>query len=84
MIEIVEYSAFWPHEFEALADSLRSALGPLALQIDHVGSTAVPGLCAKDVIDIQINVTRCSSTISSGPIQPQPIESLNCCKSGGR
>ena len=36
--------------------SLRQALGGLALRIDHIGSTAVPGLPAKDVIDIQITV----------------------------
>jgi GrpB-like predicted nucleotidyltransferase (UPF0157 family) len=36
---------------------LRHALGPVALRIDHVGSTAVPGLDAKPVIDIQVSVT---------------------------
>lgn len=38
---------------DALARRLGAALGGLALRIDHVGSTAVPGLAAKDVIDVQ-------------------------------
>lgn len=46
----------WPTEFQTLAAQLRQALGPLALRIDHIGSTSVPGLAAKDVIDIQITV----------------------------
>lgn len=56
MLEIVDYRSSWPNEFRELAASLRSALGPLALRIDHIGSTAVPGLAAKDVIDVQITV----------------------------
>ena len=56
MIDIVPYKAEWPAAFEALAGELRSALGPLAPRIDHIGSTAVPGLAAKDRIDIQVGV----------------------------
>ena len=55
-IEIVEYDAAWPARFEAMRARLAGALGPTALRIDHVGSTAVPGLAAKPVIDIQISV----------------------------
>lgn len=55
-IVIVPYDPSWPAAFEAEAGRLRQALGPLALRIDHVGSTAVPGLAAKPVIDIQISV----------------------------
>ena len=54
--EIVDYDQGWPAEFEAIACRLREALGPLALRIDHIGSTSVPGLCAKDVIDVQVTV----------------------------
>lgn len=53
---IVDYQPTWPAEFQAIALALRAALGPLALRVDHIGSTAVPGLPAKDVIDIQITV----------------------------
>jgi GrpB-like predicted nucleotidyltransferase (UPF0157 family) len=56
MIQIVPYSAAWPLAFESEAAELRRALGALAIRIDHVGSTAVPGLAAKPVIDIQVSV----------------------------
>jgi GrpB-like predicted nucleotidyltransferase (UPF0157 family) len=54
--EIVDYKESWPKEFAQIASQLREGLGDLALRIDHIGSTAVPGLAAKDVIDIQITV----------------------------
>jgi len=54
--EIVPYQPGWPAEFEAIAGRLRRALGPLAVRVDHIGSTAVPGLAAKDVIDVQVTV----------------------------
>jgi GrpB-like predicted nucleotidyltransferase (UPF0157 family) len=55
-IEIMPYDPAWPTRFVAQAASLREALGPVALRIDHVGSTSVPGLAAKPVIDVQISV----------------------------
>jgi GrpB-like predicted nucleotidyltransferase (UPF0157 family) len=55
-IEIAPYSASWPKEFQRLARTIRRALGDRALRIDHIGSTAVPGLDAKDRIDIQVTV----------------------------
>jgi GrpB-like predicted nucleotidyltransferase (UPF0157 family) len=56
MIVINDYNPAWPTEFEVIRLSLLEILGPLALRIDHIGSTSVPGLGAKDVIDIQITV----------------------------
>jgi GrpB-like predicted nucleotidyltransferase (UPF0157 family) len=56
MISIVPYDAHWPEEFRAIAAQIRAALGDWALRIDHIGSTAVPGLAAKDKIDIQITI----------------------------
>ena len=55
-VVIVEPKATWPAEFDAIAASIRGALGPLALRVDHIGSTAVPGLAAKDLIDVQVTV----------------------------
>ena len=55
---IVPYDPRWPGEFEAERGRIRVALGALALRIDHHGSTAVPGLAAKPIIDIQISVER--------------------------
>jgi len=56
VIEIVPYDPGWPAAFQAEAQRLRDALESLALRIEHNGSTAVPGLAAKPIIDIQISV----------------------------
>lgn len=55
-IEIVAYDPEWPVAFEAAAARIQAALGEAALVIEHVGSTAVPGLAAKPVIDINLTV----------------------------
>jgi GrpB-like predicted nucleotidyltransferase (UPF0157 family) len=55
-IEVVSYDPRWPALFEAEATRLRRALGKVARRIEHIGSTSVPGLAAKPVIDIQISV----------------------------
>lgn len=55
-LAVVASDPGWPREFRALASGLKIALGSLAQSIDHIGSTAVPGLAAKDCIDIQIRV----------------------------
>jgi GrpB-like predicted nucleotidyltransferase (UPF0157 family) len=65
MVEIVDYRSCWPSEFREIAFSLRQGLGRLALRIDHIGSTSVPGLAAKDVIDIQITVAALSQELQS-------------------
>jgi hypothetical protein len=57
-VEIVPYKQSWPSEFHTIATTLRQGLGGLALRIDHIGSTSVPYLAAKDVIDLQITVAR--------------------------
>jgi GrpB-like predicted nucleotidyltransferase (UPF0157 family) len=55
-VRVVLYDESWPDRFQQLAQPLRQTLGPVALRIDHIGSTSVPGLAAKPVIDIQISV----------------------------
>jgi len=55
-IEVVDYDPEWPRMFEAEAARLREALGDVAVRVDHVGSTSVPGLAAKPTIDIQVSV----------------------------
>jgi len=54
--EIVPYDPTWPVEFKAEAARIRAALDGIALRIDHNGSTAIPGLAAKPIIDIQVSV----------------------------
>ena len=72
MIEIVPYDPAWPERFAQLGNELRDALGGAALRIDHIGSTAVPGLAAKPVLDVQISVA------SFEPVETfrEPLESL--------
>jgi GrpB-like predicted nucleotidyltransferase (UPF0157 family) len=55
-IEIAEPDPGWPLLYDGLARRIREALGWRALQLDHVGSTSVPGLAAKPVIDIDLTV----------------------------
>lgn len=55
-IEVVEPDPAWPWAFGQVADRIRAALGTDALVVEHVGSTAVPGLPAKPVIDIDLTV----------------------------
>lgn len=62
MITIVPYETSWPEAFIAIARPLRTALGELALRIDHIGSTSVPGLAAKNVIDVQVALKDFSCT----------------------
>ena len=53
---IVPYGAEWPKLFAELGSRLRGALGEVAVRIDHIGSTAVPGLAAKPIVDVQVSV----------------------------
>lgn len=71
-IVIVPYTPEWPARFQTLAAQLRTALGRTALRLDHIGSTAILGLAAKPIIDIQISVA------SFEPFDPirQPLERL--------
>lgn len=55
-IVIVDYAQEWPERFGRLAEVIRDAVGAKALSIEHIGSTAVPGLAAKPIIDILLTV----------------------------
>ncbi len=55
-ILIADYDPRWPELFDREADRIRSVLGSRALRIEHVGSTSVPGLAAKPVIDLLLVV----------------------------
>jgi len=63
-VQLVPHRTAWADEFAAAAGRLRAVLGRLALRIDHIGSTSVPALPAKDVIDLQVVVP------SLAPIPP--------------
>jgi GrpB-like predicted nucleotidyltransferase (UPF0157 family) len=55
-IDVADPDLAWPRRYDDLAGRIRDALGWRALQLEHVGSTAVPGLAAKPVIDIDLTV----------------------------
>ncbi|KAI1313951.1 GrpB domain protein [Xylaria venustula] len=55
-IEIVDYNPEWPARFAGLEQRIRNALGDRVVAVQHVGSTSVPGLPAKDVMDIDLVV----------------------------
>jgi GrpB-like predicted nucleotidyltransferase (UPF0157 family) len=55
-VVIVPYKRVWVQEFALIGRMLKEALGNMALRVDHIGSTSVPGLAAKDIIDVQISV----------------------------
>jgi len=55
-IDITEPDPTWPRRYDRLAGRIREALGWRVLQLEHVGSTAVPGLAAKPIIDIDLTV----------------------------
>jgi GrpB-like predicted nucleotidyltransferase (UPF0157 family) len=56
MVTIVEYEPIWRQAFAAEASRIRARFSSRAIRIDHVGSTSVPGLAAKPVIDIQVSL----------------------------
>jgi GrpB-like predicted nucleotidyltransferase (UPF0157 family) len=56
MIRISEYSEDWPRAFEELQERLSEGLSGLDVTVQHVGSTAVPGLASKPILDIHVSV----------------------------
>lgn len=55
-VTVVDYDPTWPEVFEHLRATIMPVVGDLAVAIEHVGSTAVPGLAAKPVIDLDVVV----------------------------
>lgn len=68
-IEIVEYHPAWKVTFGKLRCIMRSTLGDLASSVEHIGSTAIPGLPAKPIIDLDV-------VIESKDVLPQVIAKL--------
>ena len=67
-VEVVDYDPAWPAEFERKRAELEATLGDLLVATHHGGSTAVPGLAAKPVIDIWAELSR--------PVQPRDIAAM--------
>ena len=56
ILEVVRYRSEWQEQFLDLGRRIRAAMENHALRIDHIGSTAVHGLSAKPIIDVQLTV----------------------------
>lgn len=66
---VVDYDEAWPALFEELARPVREAVADLGAEVEHVGSTAVPGLAAKPIVDLDV-------VVHSGEDVPAAIERL--------
>ncbi len=72
-VHIVDYDPAWPLRFEHERERLAAALADVAARIEHIGSTAVPGLAAKPVVDILVTV---ADVESDEPRFAPPVEAL--------
>jgi GrpB-like predicted nucleotidyltransferase (UPF0157 family) len=66
-VVICEYDPAWPRRFEQERARVRSALGGVALRVEHIGSTAVPGLAAKPIVDVLATVPDPDDEAAFGP-----------------
>jgi GrpB-like predicted nucleotidyltransferase (UPF0157 family) len=73
-IVIVDYDPAWPGRFESERDRVQRALGDAALRIEHIGSTAVPGLAAKPIIDLVVTVEDPNDESIVAPMQDAGYE----------
>lgn len=77
-VVITPYDPAWPQVFAALQARLAAGLGQVAVAIEHVGSTAVPGLAAKPVIDIDIVIASAADL----PLASERLASLGYAYKG--
>lgn len=68
---LVPYDETWPDQAARLAARITHAVGPLGLGVEHVGSTAIPGIRAKDVLDLQLTVRSLDDADAAGPALEQ-------------
>jgi GrpB-like predicted nucleotidyltransferase (UPF0157 family) len=74
-VELVAWDPRWIERFEQMRERLAAALAPLALRIEHVGSTSIPDMLAKPVVDIQVSVADVDDTEAyRAPIEAQGFE----------
>jgi len=73
-IAIAGYDPQWPRRFERERERIAAALGARALAIEHIGSTAVPGLAAKPVVDVLVAVADPEDAALAGPLDAAGYE----------
>jgi len=66
-IRLIDYDPRWPELYAEAAAGLRQALGASLVSVEHIGSTAVPGLAAKPIIDIQAVIREVSDMDGAAP-----------------
>jgi GrpB-like predicted nucleotidyltransferase (UPF0157 family) len=71
-ITVVDYDQQWPRRFEDTAERVRGVLGGKALSVEHIGSTSVPGLAAKPIVDMLLTVADVADEAAYVP----PLESI--------
>ena len=71
-IVVVDYQPAWPERFEAERSLIIVALGPILRRIEHIGSTSVPGLAAKPIVDILVSV----SDVDGDDAHLSPLEAI--------
>lgn len=84
-ITVAPYNPEWPHRYRALSTAIRTALGDVIIGVEHVGSTSVEGLAAKDVIDIDLTIAdpraedlyvpHSNASATSSPFESRPSTS---------
>jgi GrpB-like predicted nucleotidyltransferase (UPF0157 family) len=62
---VVAHDPAWQQQGEGLVRELHAALAPLALRVDHIGSTSIPGMAAKPVLDLQVSVAHLDAAASA-------------------
>lgn len=68
-VVVVDYDPQWEENFRKIRRELQTALGDIAIAVEHVGSTAVPGLAAKPILDIDVVIDQASDL-------PEAVERL--------
>jgi GrpB-like predicted nucleotidyltransferase (UPF0157 family) len=74
-IVLGDYDPAWPVLFEREAERIREALGDRALAVEHTGSTSVPGLAAKPIVDVMVGVEGLEQSVPARPV----AESVGYC-----
>lgn len=66
-VVIVDHDEEWANRYERVRERIRAALGPSALRVEHIGSTSVPGLAAKPIIDVLVTVEDVADEVAFVP-----------------
>ncbi|RIV16545.1 GrpB family protein, partial [Klebsiella pneumoniae] len=77
LVELVPYDPEWTIDFSAAEVLLRSTLGEYVVEVEHIGSTAVPGLAAKPINDVDVtlaglnNIPEASAALIAAGFEPR-------------